>query len=82
MVKGKTQKWIDENESRFHLTPEETAFIHENMAKIGKASSQREKDILLAENTKYDSGKAAVDYRGKNENPRQNINAVQRKNTD
>lgn len=49
MVKGKTQKWIDENESRFHLTPEETAFIHENMAKIGKASSQREKDILLAE---------------------------------
>lgn len=49
MVKGKTQKWINENESRFHLTPEETAFIHENMAKIGKASSQREKDILLAE---------------------------------
>lgn len=49
MIKGKTQKWINENESRFHLTPEEIEFIHENMAKIGKASSQREKDILLAE---------------------------------
>lgn len=50
MSKNKTQKWIDSNREKFQLTPDETAFIIENVKEAQKLEDNSyEKKVKLAE---------------------------------
>lgn len=49
IVEGKSKKWIDENKTKFDLTPTETQFIMDNMKEIANMEDGREKKIKLAE---------------------------------
>ena len=49
MVQGKSQKWIEENQSKFDLTPEETQFIMDNMNEVAEMEDGYDKKVKLAE---------------------------------
>jgi len=49
MVEGKSKKWIDENKSKFDLTPEETKFIMDTMRDVSKMPDGYDKKVKLAE---------------------------------
>lgn len=49
MVKGKSKKWIEENESKFDLSPNETAFIKDTMEQVSKMEDGYDKKVKLAE---------------------------------
>lgn len=49
MVKGKTQKWIDKNASKFDLSPSETAFIKNTMEQVATMEDGYDKKVKLAE---------------------------------
>jgi hypothetical protein len=49
MVKGKSEKWIEENESKFDLSPNETAFIKDTMEQVSKMEDGYDKKVKLAE---------------------------------
>lgn len=49
MVEGKSKKWIDENKSKFDLTPEETQFILDTMQDVSKMEDGYQKKVKLAE---------------------------------
>lgn len=49
MVEGKSKKWIDENKSKFDLTPNETKFIMDTMQDVSKMSDGYDKKVKLAE---------------------------------
>ena len=49
MVEGKSKKWIDENKSKFDLTPEETKFIMDTMQDVSKMPDGYNKKVKLAE---------------------------------
>lgn len=50
MSKNKTQKWIDSNRDKFQLTPDETAFIIENVKEAQRLEDNSyEKKVKLAE---------------------------------
>ena len=47
--KNKSKTWIDENRSKFDLTPEETGFIVDTMKEVEQMADGREKNVKLAE---------------------------------
>ena len=47
--KNKSKTWIDENISKFDLTPEETGFIVDTMKEVEQMADGREKNVKLAE---------------------------------
>ena len=47
--KNKSKTWIDENASKFDLTPEETGFIVDTMKEVEQMADGREKNVKLAE---------------------------------
>lgn len=49
MVEGKSKKWIDENKSKFDLTPEETKFIMDTMQEVSTMPDGYNKKVKLAE---------------------------------
>lgn len=49
MAEGKSKEWIDDNKSKFDLTPEETQIIKEKMESIQGVEDERTKKIALAE---------------------------------
>ena len=49
MVKGKSKAWIEENRSKFELTPQETEFIKENMNDLQNITDEYERKVKLAE---------------------------------
>ena len=49
MVEGKSRKWIEENQSKFNLTPEETQFILDTMQEVSKMPDGYDKKVKLAE---------------------------------
>jgi len=49
MVKGKSKNWIEENESKFDLSPNETAFIKDTMEQVSKMKDGYDKKVKLAE---------------------------------
>lgn len=57
MAQGKSKEWIEENNSKFDLTPEETQFIKEKMESIQQTDDERTKKITLAEIQKVISDK-------------------------
>lgn len=57
MAQGKSKEWIDENKSKFDLTPEETQFIKEKMESIQGIEDERTKKVVLAEIQKVISDK-------------------------
>lgn len=57
MAQGKSKEWIEENGSKFDLTPEETQFIKEKMESIQGIDNERTKKITLAEIQKVISDK-------------------------
>ena len=48
MVKNKTKKWIDENQSKFELTPNEVEFIMNTMENLQNIEGEYEKKVELA----------------------------------
>lgn len=48
MVKGKSQKWIDQNASDFDLSQNEVAFIQDTMEKVSKMEDGYDKKVELA----------------------------------
>lgn len=57
MVEGKSKKWIDENASKFDLTPEETQIIMDTMKEVSTMEDGRAKTVKLAEIQKLVSDK-------------------------
>lgn len=49
MVKNKTKEWIDNNRSKFDLTPDEVQFIIDNMKEIQNMDDGYDKRVKLAE---------------------------------
>ena len=49
MVKGKTQKWIDQHRDDFELKPEEVKFIMDNMQEVATMEDGYDKRVKLAE---------------------------------
>lgn len=49
MVEGKSKKWIDENKSKFDLTPQETKFIIDTMQEVSTMPDGYNKKVKLAE---------------------------------
>ena len=49
MVKNKTKKWIDQNMSKFDLTPQEVQFIMDTMNEVKDMQDGYEKRVKLAE---------------------------------
>ena len=49
MVEGKSRKWIEENQPKFNLTPEETQFILDTMQEVSKMPDGYDKKVKLAE---------------------------------
>lgn len=49
MAEGKTKEWIENNQSKFDLTQEETQFIKEKMESIQGTEDERAKKVALAE---------------------------------
>jgi hypothetical protein len=48
-VKGKTKSWIEANQEKFQLTPEDAQFIQNNMEQVTQLEDGRQKDVLLAQ---------------------------------
>jgi len=48
LVKNKTRKWIEENQSKFELTPEEVSFIMDTMQKVVNMEDGYDKKVELA----------------------------------
>lgn len=48
LVKNKTKKWIDQNQSKFELTPDEVKFIMDTMQKVVKMEDGYDKKVELA----------------------------------
>lgn len=57
MVEGKSKQWIEKNQSKFELTPEETQTIIDTMKEVGEMEDGREKTVKLAEIQKLVSDK-------------------------
>ena len=57
MIQGKSKEWIEENQDKFNLTPEETQTILDIMKEISNMEDGREKTIRLAEIQKLVSNK-------------------------
>ena len=49
MVEGKSKKWIEENRTKFDLTPEDTQFIKETMQEVSKMEDGYDKKVKLAQ---------------------------------
>lgn len=49
MVEGKSKKWIEENQSKFDLTPEDTQFIMDTMQDVSTMEDGYNKKVKLAE---------------------------------
>ena len=49
LVQGKTKEWIRANQNKFTITPQETAFIVNNMKEVQNMADGYEKKVKLAE---------------------------------
>lgn len=61
MVKGKTQKWIDQHRDDFELKPEEVKFIMDNMQEVATMEDGYDKKVKLAEIQKLMTDKIPPD---------------------
>lgn len=57
MVEGKSKQWIEKNQDKFTLTPEETQTIIDTMKEISELPDGREKTVKLAQIQKLVSSK-------------------------
>lgn len=57
MIEGKSKQWIEKNQDKFTLTPEETQTIIDTMKEVGEMEDGREKTVKLAEIQKLVSDK-------------------------
>ena len=57
MVEGKSKKWIEENQSKFNLNPDETQFIMNTMNEVANMEEGYEKKAKIAEIQKVISDK-------------------------
>ena len=57
MVEGKSKAWIDSNQDKFNLTPEETQTIMDTMREVSNMEDGREKTVKLAQIQKLVSDK-------------------------
>ena len=57
MIEGKSKQWIEKNQDKFTLTPEETQTIIDTMKEVGEMEDGREKAVKLAEIQKLVSDK-------------------------
>lgn len=57
MIEGKSKKWIEENQSKFDLTPNETQFIMDTMNEVANMEDGYEKKAKIAEIQKVISDK-------------------------
>lgn len=57
MVEGKSKKWIEENQSKFNLNPDETQFIMDTMKEVTNMEEGYEKKAKIAEIQKVISDK-------------------------
>ena len=49
MIKNKTKKWIEKNRDKFELTPDETAYIIDNIKEASKLPDGYDKKVKLAQ---------------------------------